>query len=53
MAQMVDCEPQESNLKAKAKDTADEDDVKVMGDYWSPKLSPYVPFTMIFAESIP
>lgn len=50
MTQMVDCEPQESNLKAKAKDTADDD--KIMGDYWSPKLSPYVPFTLIFAELI-
>lgn len=39
---MVDCEAQELNLKGKAKDTGEEDDDKVMGDYWSPKLSTYV-----------
>jgi hypothetical protein len=43
IGQMVDGEVQELNLKGKAKDTGDENDTKVMGDYWSPKLSPYVP----------
>jgi|SRR6266436_5514535 len=40
--QMVDSEVQELNSKGKARENADENDDKVMGDYWSPRLSPYV-----------
>ena len=51
LAQMVDCEEQEPNLKGKSKDNGDEDGDKVMGDYWSPKLSPYVPFPITSTKS--
>lgn len=46
--QLVECEPQD--LKGKGpvtdKDQDEEDDDKVMGDYWSPKLEGCVPASL-------
>lgn len=38
---MVDCEVQDPSFKGKAKDITND---AVIGDYWSPKLAPYVDF---------
>jgi hypothetical protein len=51
---MVDCEAQDPNFKGKAKDMADgENDNKIMGDYWSPKLAPILPPLLRVFNSLP